>query len=210
MKKILVIGSNGKAGKLIVEETLKKGYEVTGLGHSENQTGIANYIRKSVFDLTKEEVEKYDVVVDAFGAWTIDTIPNIGKAMIHLAKIMEGTSTRLIVVGGAGSLFVNPEKTITVDMGKDFPDDWKPLSNSHGIGLAYLRNTANLNWTYISPACNFVADGVRTGTYKLGGEILTLNSKGESTISYADYAIAVADEITNEKYNKKRISVVSK
>lgn len=210
MKKILVIGSNGRTGKLIVEESLKKGYQVTGLGLNQNQSSAQNYIQKSLFDLTKEEVENYDVVVDAFGAWTVDTIPNIGNAIIHLAKIMDGLKTRLIVVGGAGSLFVNEEKTITVDMGPDFPDSWKPLSGSHGRGLAYLRTTNNLNWTYVSPACNFVADGARTGTYQLGGEILVLNSKGESTISYADYAIAIADEIENEKYNKQRISVVSK
>lgn len=210
MKKVLVIGSNGKAGKLIVEESLKKGYQVTGLGLSKNQSSAQNYIEKSLFDLTKEEVENYDVVVDAFGAWTLDTIPNIGNAIIHLAKIMDGLKTRLIVVGGAGSLFVNEEKTITVDMGPDFPDSWKPLSSSHGRGLAYLRTTTNLNWTYVSPACNFVADGVRTGSYQLGGEMLILNSKGESTVSYADYAIAIVDEIENEKHNKERISVVSK
>ena len=59
-------------------------------------------------------------------------------------------------MGGAGSLYVNKERTITVDMGKDFSDAWKPLSNAHGEGLKYLRESKDLNWTYISPACNFV------------------------------------------------------
>lgn len=210
MKKILVVGSNGRTGRLIVNEALNKGYEVTGLGLKDNLSNVKSYLKLNVFDLTREQVKDYDVVVDAFGAWTPDTIPNIGNAIIHLAKILEGTPTRLIVVGGAGSLYVNEEKTLTVDMGPDFPDDWKPLSASHGKGLAYLRETNNLNWTYISPACNFEADGVRTGEYKLGGEYLTLNSHGESVVSYADFAIALVDEIENEKHNKERISVVSK
>lgn len=208
--KVLVVGSNGKEGSLIVSESLKRGFDVTGLGLSDNKSEAKKFIKKSVFDLTKEEVSGYDVVVDAFGAWTLETIPNIGNAIIHLANILTGTNIRLIVVGGAGSLYVNEEKTITVDMGPDFPNDWKPLSASHGKGLEYLRQTNDLNWTYISPACNFVSDGERTGSYKLGGELLTLNSKGESVISYADYAICLVDEIENGKHNKQRISVVSK
>ena len=73
-----------------------------------------------------------------------------------------------------------------------------------------LRKTNNLNWTYISPACNFVSDGIKTNNYTLGGEELILNANGESEISYADYALALVDEIINNKHNKERISVVSK
>lgn len=64
------------------------------------------------------------------------------------------------------------------------------------------------NWTYVSPAGDFQADGERTGKYILGGEELVLNSKGESVISYADYAIAMVDEIESGKHIKERISVV--
>ena len=66
-----------------------------------------------------------------------------------------------------------------------------------------------MNWTYVSPAGDFQADGERTGKYILGGEELVLNSKGESVISYADYAIAMVDEIESGKHIKERISVVS-
>ena len=66
-----------------------------------------------------------------------------------------------------------------------------------------------MNWTYISPAGDFQADGARTGSYILGGEELVLNSRGESVISYADYAIALVDEIESGKHIKERISVVS-
>lgn len=208
--KIAVVGSNGRVGSLVVKEALNRGHEVTGIGNGSNKSNCHNYINKDALNLTQEELVKFDVVVDAVGGWTPDTIPNITNVMNHLANILSNTNVRLIVVGGAGSLYVNKERTITVDMGPDFPDSWKPLSNAHGKGLNTLRCSNKLNWTYISPACNFVADGKRTGEYKLGGEELIFNSQGESEISYEDYAIALVDVIESEKYNKKRISVVSK
>lgn len=208
--KILIVGVNGRVGSLVAKEAIEKKIEVVGLGKGENKNSLKNYIQKDALELTKNDLEGIDVVVDAVGGWVPETIVNITNVMCHLADTLEGQNKRLIVVGGAGSLFVNKERTITVDMGKDFPESWKPLSNAHGEGLKYLRNSKNLNWTYISPACDFVADGVRTGEYKLGGEELILNSKGISTISYADYAIALVDEIIANKHNKERISVVSK
>lgn len=208
--KIAVVAANGKAGKLIVKEAVEKGLDVTAIVRSENQTVAQNTIQKDLFALTKEDLEGFDVVVDAFGAWTLETIPQIGEAVKYLANLLTGTNTRLMVVGGAGSLFVNKEHTTTVDQGPDFPEDWKPLSASHGVGLAYLRDVKDLNWTYVSPAADFQAEGERSGEYTLAGEELTLNSKGESTLSYADYAIAFVDEIINNNHNKERISVVSK
>ena len=206
---ILVIGANGRVGSLVVKEALSRGLQVTGLVRK-NNLQIENYIEKDALDLTSEDLKNFDVVVDAVGGWNKQTIPNITNVMIHLANIMQNLNTRLIVVGGAGSLFVNKERTITVDMGPDFPDSWKPLSDAHGEGLKYLREMNNLNWTYISPACNFVSDGIKTNNYTLGGEELILNANGESEISYADYALALVDEIINNKHNKERISVVSK
>lgn len=75
--------------------------------------------------------------------------------------------------------------------------------------LAELRERKDVRWTYISPAGDFQADGARTGKYILAGEELTLNSKGESVISYADYAIAMIDEATEGNHIQERISVVA-
>ena len=74
------------------------------------------------------------------------------------------------------------------------------------LGELRLRN--DVKWTYLSPAGDFQVDGARTGKYILGGEELTLNSKGESVISYADYAIAMIDEAENGKHIQQRFSVV--
>ena len=74
--------------------------------------------------------------------------------------------------------------------------------------LGELRQRDDVKWTYLSPAADFQADGARTGRYLLGGEELTLNSRGESVISYADYAIAMVDEAVSGGHIRQRISVV--
>ena len=74
--------------------------------------------------------------------------------------------------------------------------------------LTELRSRSDVKWTYLSPAGDFQAEGERTGKYILGGEELTLNARGESVISYADYAIAMIDEAVKGGHIQQRISVV--
>ena len=210
MKKIAVVCANGHAGQLIVKEAVDRGMDVTAIVRSENRSVAQHVLVKDAFDLTAADLAGYDAVVDAFGAWTPETIPGIPAAVKYLADLVAGTDTRLFVVGGAGSLFVNPEHTVTVDMGPDFPEDWKPLSAAHGEGLADLRSRTDVKWTYISPAADFQAEGERTGSYILGGEELTLSADGVSEVSYADYAIAMVDEIESGDHICQRISVVRK
>lgn len=159
--------------------------------------------------MTADDLSGFDVVIDAFGAWTEDTLPQHSFSLKHLCDILSGTDTRLLVVGGAGSLFVNPEHTICVADGPEFPDAFKPLAAAMAKALGELRQRNDVRWTYLSPAGDFRAEGERTGTYILGGEELTLNSKGESVISYADYAIAMVDEAVDGNHIQQRISVVS-
>lgn len=207
--KIAVICANGKAGKLIVKEAVNRGLDVTAVVRTGNATAAQEVLKKDLFDLTAADLKGFDVVIDAFGAWTEDTLPQHSTSLKHLCDILSGTDIRLLVVGGAGSLYVNPEHTVCVADGPDFPDIFKPLAAAMAKALGELRERKDVRWTYISPAGDFRADGVRTGKYILGGEELTLNSKGESVISYADYAIAMVDEAENGNNIQKRISVVS-
>ena len=207
--KIAVVAANGKAGKLIVEEAVNRGLDVTAFVRGENKSAAPKAIVKDLFDLTGEDLRGFDVVVDAFGIWTPEAIDLIPAATVHMAKMLSGSRARLLVVGGAGSLYVNPEHTKTVVDVTPFPEAAMPVVNGHGKALAELRKFDDVNWTYVSPAGDFQADGERTGKYILGGEELVLNNKGESVISYADYAIAMVDEIESGKHVKERISVVS-
>lgn len=167
-------------------------------------------MRKDLFDLTAEDLKGFDAVVDAFGAWNEETLPLHSTSLRHLCDILSGTDTRLLVVGGAGSLYVNKEHTVTVSEGSDFPDAFKPLASAMAKALGELRERKDVKWTYISPAGDFQADGERSGAYILGGEELVLNDRGESIISYADYAIAMVDEIGSGNHIQQRISVVRK
>lgn len=208
--KIAVVAANGKVAQKVIMEALERGFEVKAFGRGDNKTAATDYEKKDIFDLKKEDLIGFDAVVDAVGGWTEDTIPVIHKAAAYLSDILEGSDVRLLVVGGAGSLYVNPERTLTLADGPDFPDAFKPLAAAHQIALDALRKRDDVKWTYISPAGDFRADGERSGSYILAGEELTLNDRGESIISYADYAIAMVDEIEKGDHIRQRISVVGK
>lgn len=208
--KLAVVCANGRVGSLVVREAVERGIDVTAFAKGINKSAAKKYVEKDLFDLTAEDLSEFDAVVDAFGAWEEDVLPLHSKSLNHLCNILSGTQTRLLVVGGAGSLYVNKEHTIQVCDGKDFPAIYLPLAKAQGKALEELRKRDDVRWTFISPAGDFQAEGERTGEYILGGEELTLNEKGESIISYADYAIAMVDEIVNGNHIRQRISVVRK
>ncbi|MGM9658539.1 MAG: SDR family oxidoreductase [Eubacteriales bacterium] len=208
--KVAVVCANGRVGRLVVKEASDRGLDVTAIAKGENETATKKYVCKDLFDLTAADLESFDVVVDAFGAWAEEELPNHTKSLMHLCDILSGRKTRLVVVGGAGSLYVNPEHTAVVSDGPDFPPQFLPLAKAQGKALEELRERNDVQWTFISPACDFQSEGERTGAYILAGEELTLNSRGESVISYADYTIAMVDEITKGNHIQQRISVVRK
>lgn len=207
--KLAVICANGKQGKLIVREAVARGADVTAVVRGENQSEATSVIRKDLFDLTAADLEDFDVVIDAFGAWTPEALPQHSTSLKHLCDLVSGKGTRLLVVGGAGSLYVNPEHTVQVMDAADFPEMFKPLAFNMGKALDELRTRTDVKWTYISPAADFQADGAKTGKYILSGEELTWNAKGESVISYAGYAVAMVDEALNGNHIQQRISVVA-
>lgn len=206
--KIAVIGANGRAGKRIVGEAVKRGLDVTAVVRGDNKSAAQKILKKDLFDLTSAELKEFDVVIDAFGAWTEEALPLHSTSLKYLCDILSGADTRLLVVGGAGSLYVNREHTAQVMDGPDFPDIFKPLAFHMGKALAELRERNDVRWTYISPAGDFQPEGEYTGKYILGGEELTVNSRNESIISYADYAAAMVDEAVKGSHIQQRISVV--
>ena len=208
--KIAVVAAAGKAGRKIVAEAASRGLEVTAFVRRKGQVvdGAKKTVVKDIFDLTADDLKNFDAVVDAFGAWTPETLPLHSATLKHLCDIVSGTEIRLLIVGGAGSLYTNKEHTAQVMDAPNFPADWKPLAAAQAKALAELRERDDVKWTFISPACDFQAQGTRTGKYLVGGEELILNAAGESVISYADYAIAMVDEILNGEHLQQRIGVV--
>ncbi|NWQ42832.1 NAD(P)H-binding protein [Bacillus sp. EB106-08-02-XG196] len=113
-----------------------------------------------------------------------------------------------MVVGGAGSLFVDENKTVRVIDTPEFPDMFKPTAQGQARNLQELQETSDLTWTFISPSAIFNPEGKRTGSYQSGKDHLLVNSKNEGYISYADFAIAVVDEVENPKHLNERFTVV--
>lgn len=209
--KIAVIGGSGKSGSLIVREAVSRGHEVTAVVRNRAKVSEpkAKVLEKDLFALTYEDIRENDVIIDAFGAWTAEALPLHQTSLKYLADLLSGKPNRLLVVGGAGSLYVNPEHTVRVMDTPDFPDAFKPLSGNMGEAFDALRVRKDVNWTYLSPSADFVADGPRSGKYTAGGDELLVNSKGESQISYADYAVAMIDEAENGRHIQERFTVVS-
>ena len=206
--KIAVVAANGRVAQKVIAEALDRGFDVTAFARSANKTAASQFVQKDIFDLTAEDLKGFDAVVDAFGAWSEEVLPQHSTSLKHLCDILSGTDTRLLIVGGAGSLYVNKEHTACVSDAPDFPDIFKPLASAMAKALTELRERKDVKWTYISHAGDFQADGERSGKYILGGEELTFNSRNESVISYADYAIAMVDEIEKGNHIQQRISVV--
>ena len=192
--RIAVVAANGKAGRLIVKEAVERGLDVTAVVRGENRTAAANVIVKDLFDLTAADLAGFDVVIDAFGAWTEDTLPQHATSLMHLADLLAGTGTRLLVVGGAGSLYMDAGHTVQLSGTEGFPASYLPLATAMGEALDALRGRDDVRWTYVSPAADFQAEGERTGGYVLAGEEFTVGERGASAISYADYAVAMIDE----------------
>ena len=144
--KIAVVCANGRVGQLITKEALQRGLDVTAVVRGENRSAAPRYISRDVLDLTALDLKGFDVVVDAFGAWTEETLPLHSVSLKVLCDALSGTDTRLMVVGGAGSLYVNREHTACVADGPDFPDMFKPLAAAMAKSAALSQKGPVMPW----------------------------------------------------------------
>ena len=208
--KIAIIGASGKAGSLIAEELIERGHEVTGFVlHPEKvKNEKIRIIEKNIFSISSKDLQGFDVVISAFGQFT----PGLGfqhqTAMMMLIHALEELpDTRLLVVGGAASLFTDETKEHRVL--ERIPEKFHEVPSNMFDAFKMLQES-KVKWTYFSPAFTFDPKGERTGSYTLGTDFLFNNDDGESYISYADYAIAMADEVENARFVGKRFTAVGR
>ena len=208
--KIGIIGASGKAGNLILQEAVSRGHEVTAIVRDASKVSNQDVeiVQKEIYDLSSEDLKPFDVVVNAFGAPLGEEEPHV-KAGRALIEALKGTKTRAIIVGGAGSLYVDEEQTTQLSDVPDFPDVFIPTARGQERNLQELRDTQGITWTFLSPSADFDATGPRTGTYQTGKDNLLVNAKGNSYISYADFAVAIVDEIENPEHINERFTVVA-
>ncbi|MDT0158536.1 NAD(P)H-binding protein [Microbacterium sp. ARD32] len=211
MARIVVIGGTGYAGTHIAREAVARGNEVVVISRTAPGSPLdgVQYVQGSVLDLDAlgGVFDGADAVVSALSPRGDMTDEVLGALRELIAKL-SGTSTRLGVVGGAGGSLVTPGGPRLFD--QDFPEEYRHEAQVGIDSLELLQAIgAELDWFFIHPAEVFGpwAEGERTGRYRDGGDVLVRAEDGSSTISGADFAIAVVDEIEHPKHHRERFTV---
>lgn len=206
--KLAVIGANGKAGRLIVQEAIDRGHEVTAIVRDRNKLDVnVRILEKDIQSLKSEDLKDIDVLINAMGAGMQDPIlyQDATKHMIDV--LLDLPKLRYLVVGGAGSLFTDATMAYALYETEQFPKAIYPTAMNMAKALELLR-ASQILWTFFSPAIQFDPKGRRTGSYQLGSEWVILNQAQESYISYPDYVIALLDEVENPQFICKRFTAV--
>jgi uncharacterized protein len=210
--KIAIIGANGKIGSRIAEEALNRGHIITGICRNPD-SGIKNkrvqWVRADVLDTEQlaTVIAGHDAVVSAFGIdWqnpdTYHLFSDVAKSVLQACR--QASVRRIINVGGAGSLEVAPGLQL-VDT-DSFPAMWRAGANEQRKSLEIFRAEKNLDWTFFSPAI-IIEPGPKTGRFRLGGDNPVFDEKGNSFISYDDYADALVDELEKPAFIRQRFTI---
>lgn len=210
MTRIAVLGGTGYAGRHIIAEAAERGHTVLSVARGipgERVEGVT-YIEGTLLDVPAlaAELEGVDVVVSAIaprGDMLGQVRPNLHALLSVLPE-----SVRVGVIGGAGGSLVAEGGPRVIDSG--FPDEFKPeAEEAIGILDDLQADTTGRDWFFVHPAGGFGAwaPGERTGTYRIGGDVIVTDEAGESFISGADLAVAVLDEIEKPAHHRARFTV---
>ena len=202
MSNIAIIGATGRAGSQLLEEALRRGHSVVAIARHVSKIGErAGVVTKEVdvndVQALQAAVAGSDVVLSAAH---FSTLP----AAAIIEPVKKAGVKRLLFVGGAGSLLL-PDGSQVIQS-PDFPEAYKPEATAGGIYLDTLRAEKDLDWTFLSPSAEFV-EGERTGTFRLGQDHLLVSAEGKSWITFADYAIALLDEVEKPAHSRQRFTV---
>lgn len=209
--KLAIIGATGMAGSALYKESLSRGHEVTAIvRHKEKAVSLfgedVKVIDKDVFELTRKDLEAFDVIINAFA-----TAPD--KAYLHLdlaaklvAMFRETESPRLFFILGAASL-LDENDNLFLETLKHFPEveSWISIPIEAYKTLNFLRSIENVNWVGVSPSANFVAGEATTPV--IGKDHLLKSSSGESIVTSETMAIGILDEIEKPQFIRTRFTV---
>ena len=202
MSKIAIIGASGRAGSQLLEEALRRGHSVVAIARNVESIDVKPGVTVKQADaLNAEELQQAlsgsDVVISAAHFATVPAEAVIGP-------VKKAGVKRLLVVGGAGSLLLPSGERVIDSAG--FPEEYRKEASAGSVFLDKLRQEQELDWSFLSPSAEFVED-VRTEDFRLGQDHLLISSKGRSWISFADYAIALIDEVESPKHSRQRFTV---
>ncbi|AYF47483.1 NAD(P)-dependent oxidoreductase [Pseudomonas aylmerensis] len=202
MSKIAIIGATGRAGSQLLEEALRRGHSVVAIARNTDKLPERDGVTVKQVDALdahalEQAVSGSDVVISAAHFATL-------PAAAVIDPVKKAGVKRLLVVGGAGSLLL-PGGGRVIDS-EGFPAEYKAEASAGAEFLDVLRQEKDLDWTFLSPSAEFV-ETERTGKFRLGQDNLLVSSAGRSWISFADYAIALIDEVETPKHSRQRFTV---
>ena len=211
--KVAVIGATGFAGQHLVEELSSRGHEVLAIARDISKVQEKENVtakKADINDVTAlaSALKGYDVAVSAFNAgWTNPDLYNdflTGSKNIQQA-VKESGVARLIVIGGAGSLFIDGNQVVD---GQDFPEAYKQGAMAARDYLNIIKEEKDLNWAFFSPALEMHPgiDTGRTEKYRLGLDNPVFNNEGRSILSVQDLAVVIAEEVETNKHPKQRFT----
>nr|WP_315595415.1 NAD(P)-dependent oxidoreductase [uncultured Cupriavidus sp.] len=200
--KIAIIGATGNVGTRLTDEALRRGHSVTALARQASKLPARDGVTPHDVDAANTEalaqaLRGSDIVISTVRFLQTSAAQIVGAVKAAGVK-------RLLVVGGAGSLYVAPGVQL-VDT-PSFPEAYKAEASAGRDFLNALRGEAQLDWTFLSPSALFTP-GERTGKFRLGLDELLTAADGKSWISMEDYAIAMLDEIEQPKHTRERFTV---
>ena len=199
--KVAVLGASGRAGSEIVKELASRGHQVVAIARHPESIPTSNGVAAVAGDVLDVEslAEQITGCDAAISALKFDV-----PAPTLLDALRRAGVGRLLVTGGAASLKDDQDRRL-IDTDA-MPESWKPIAQA-GIDFFYaLKEEKEIDWVFFSPAFNFVV-GPRTGKFRLGSEHLLKDETGDSRISFADYAIAMADELESHAHSRERFTI---
>ncbi|RZJ47037.1 MAG: NAD(P)-dependent oxidoreductase [Brevundimonas sp.] len=198
--KIVVLGASGRAGSEITREAAARGHTVTAVARKPEAIPTADGVTAVAGDASDAPalaalIKGADAVISALH----HDIP----AATLLSALKSAGVPRLLVTGGASSLEVAPGVQL-IDT-PEFPEEWKVFARNGIVFLDDLRGETDIDWTYFSPAA-VIEETPRLGVFRTGTDQLITDEKGESRIGFADYAIAMIDELEQHKHSRARFT----
>lgn len=195
--RIAVIGATGNVGQRIVAEAERRGHETVAISRSGHKVGNGQAVQADLTDKAgiAAAIEGADAVVLSVRFIDLDV-----DALLDALK----GAKRLLIVGGAASLYVAPGLQLIDTEG--FPDFIKVEAEPARQALARIQRETGLDWTFLSPSV-FFGPGERTGSFRLGKDDLLTAADGKSHISYEDYAVALLDEAEQPRHSRQRFTV---
>jgi putative NADH-flavin reductase len=197
--KVALLGATGKAAARLIAELKRRGHKVTGIARkaAETDPGVP-LVLADANDAAAlaDAIRGHDALIVAARFVSIDPA-------IILDALKQAGVPRILVVGGAGTLFAAPG-TLVIDL-PNIPEAFLPEMRGGQAFLVALK-ASDADWTFLSPAATF-GPGERTGRYRLGGDALLRDANGDSRISYEDLAWAMVDELEEPHHSRARFSI---